>query len=459
MCAYPADMPKQIINQAYKMHKYLSLTTHIMAEASRTKKGYDSQEAQKSNILDILAMIKELRWDAPAELPYSDDFIEFDDAPHGTLTFNKMLLLKFIKMSLNAPDAEIRDSAIDAARLLTERDNPEDKAKSLPKNWHMINLLKDYSDEMLGMNEYDAFGNGLVLSSFFNFENIHLEAELKIFEHINDLNLKVKFSAYEYFFRHKHSMFYQKTLEQLPNEIEAIKYLFIKSFSSSEDENESEIKHAMKLIGDESAHISLAATEAFYLRIGHAVETGTFDQSIFHKLSAEAVLKILSIVKSERFSDSEAECAIKILSMFITFCSPSDMKGTINMCMDSIYAEEVISKGPISFPRFAFGASAMQLVLDLNAPFKIRDKAYADFKALLSDFEHYKSFETLYSNKLLGKHLNILDIYSNYKDFNWGTWTNEEKSAALELGDTLAVEEAKRDAFYRLVFRISTLDK
>ena len=247
-----------------------------MAEASRTKKGYDSQEAQKSKILDMLAMIKELKWDAPAELPYSDDFIEFDDAPHGTLTFNKMSLLKFIKMSLNTPDTEIRDSAIDAARLLTERDNSEDKAKSFQKNRHVINLLKDYSDELLGMNEYDAFGNGLALSSFFGFENILPEAELKIFEHIKDSDVKVKFSAYKYFFYHKNSAFYQKTMEKLPNEAEAIKYLFIKSFYADDGVNESEIKQAMRLIGDGSVHISRAAMESLYLKMGHAIETDAF---------------------------------------------------------------------------------------------------------------------------------------------------------------------------------------
>ncbi|MCL4363529.1 hypothetical protein M1439_03730 [Candidatus Marsarchaeota archaeon] len=432
-----------------------------MAGTSKIKNEYGSSVASKSKTLDMLAIIKELKWDAPAELSNCDDFKSFNDAPSGAPAFNKMSLLELVKTSLNAADAEIRDSAIDAARLLAERDDSGDEAKSYQKNLPMINLLKDYSDELLSMNEHDAFGNGIVLSSFFGFENIDSKHELKILKHITDMDSKVKYSAYAYFFSHKHSIFYQKALAELPHENNEIKYLFIELFSSDANPNKDEILQAAQLISDESAYISKAAMEAFYLKIGHEAEAGAFEHSIYKELSYEVASKVLSAVEKEKFSDTEADAAIKLMSLFIGFCSPLEMKDAIKRCMDSIYMKENASAGPIPYPRFAFGASAMQIVLDFHPLFEVSNNEYRDFKNFLSDFEHYKSFEILYSNKLLNKHLSILDIYSNYKNFNWKTWTSEEKSKALELGDTLAFEDAQKDAFYRLVFRVGSayLDK
>ena len=245
-------------------------------------------------------------------------------------------------------------------------------------------------------------------------------------------------------------------MDELPSESNEIKYLFLESFSSNANSNKDEILQAIQLIGDEYAHISRAAMEALYLKIGHEMETGTFEQSTYKELSYEVASKVLSIAGKRGFSDTKAESAIKLISLFVKCSSPLEMKGAIKGCMDYIYIKENALACPITYPRFAFGASVIQMILDYRAQFEINDKEYRDFKAFLSDFEHYKSFEILYSNKLLNKHLSISDIYSNYKSFNWDTWTPEEKSNAMELGDELAIEEAQLDAFYRMVLRVGS---
>ena len=222
------------------MHKYLNHVTPTMVVKSKIENKYGSTIASKNQILDILAVIKEEKWNAPAELSGDNGFICLEGM-QGALKFDIHGMLEFIKMSLNASDIEIRDSAIDAARLLTERDNSGGEAENFPDKQYMVHLLKSYSNELLSANEYDAFGNGLVLSSFFGFENIAPQYELNISKHIADPDAKIKFSAYKYLFSHQNSLFYKKALDELPSESNEIKYLFIESFSSNANSNKDEI--------------------------------------------------------------------------------------------------------------------------------------------------------------------------------------------------------------------------